>query len=67
MGIWIFFDIGSKGTILDYNGNQFFQDDNATPRNADVVNEWLDRHGIQRIAWPSQSPDLNIIGQMTDE
>ena len=38
-----------------------FQDDNAIPHRAKMVEEWFRIHTNQfnRLQWPSQSPDLN--------
>jgi len=44
-----------------YKGELLFQDDNAPPHTADIVNEWFQKYNTQRIDWPSKSPDLNII------
>ena len=44
-----------------YDGTQIFQDDNAAPHTADNVNEWFKKYSINRMAWPSRSPDLSII------
>lgn len=44
-----------------YNGNQKFQDDNSQVHTADIVNNWFAKFDIERLEWPSKSPDLNII------
>ena len=36
-------------------------DDNARPHRAGVVNDYLEDEGIERLDWPSRSPDLNPI------
>lgn len=38
-----------------------FQDDNARPHRAIIVNNFLQHNGIQRMVWPACSPDLNPI------
>ena len=39
----------------------FFQDDNARPHRAAQVNTMCENLGIQRLVWPTYSPDLNPI------
>ncbi|GFV71368.1 transposable element Tcb1 transposase [Trichonephila clavipes] len=36
-------------------------DDNARPHRADIVDDYLESEGIERMAWPAYSPDLNPI------
>ena len=46
----------------DAIGNAFIlMDDNATPHRAGVTNQFLADEGINRLIWPSKSPDLNPI------
>ncbi|GFT91211.1 transposable element Tcb2 transposase [Trichonephila clavipes] len=46
----------------DSVGDKFvFMDDNATCHRTLVVQDCLDREGIQRLVWPARSPDLNPI------
>ena len=45
------------------DGNAIFQDDNAPIHTARIVKEWHEEHcnEVDHLAWPAQSPDLNII------
>ncbi|GBM37326.1 hypothetical protein AVEN_78073-1 [Araneus ventricosus] len=43
-------------------GNDFIlMDDNARPHGAVVVEGYLEGHGLERMEWPAESPDLNPI------
>ncbi|GBM34870.1 Transposable element Tcb2 transposase [Araneus ventricosus] len=43
-------------------GNDFIlMDDNARPHRAVVVENYLQGHGLERMEWPAESPDLNPI------
>ena len=39
----------------------YFQDDNAPVHRARTTQEYLTRNNINRMSWPAQSPDLNVI------
>ena len=44
-----------------------YQDDNARPHRARVVNDFLQRSGVNRMEWPACSADLNPIENLWDE
>ena len=49
-------------------GNGFiFQDDNARPYRARIMDQFLQAHGIQRMVWPACSPYLNPIEALWDQ
>ena len=47
--------------MFEYLDTCYFQDDNARPSRALQVTQVCDNMGIQRMVWPSYSPDLNPI------
>ena len=44
-----------------FNGELIWQEDNAKPHKARVVQQWFEDRNVQVVDWPAQSPDLNII------
>ena len=44
-----------------------FQDDNARPHRARIVNDLLQQQNINRFDWPAYSPDLNPIENFWDQ
>ena len=49
-------------------GNAFiFQDDNARPHRARIVDDHMAHHEINRMEWPAASPDLNPIENLWEK
>ena len=44
-----------------YESGDFLVQDNAPIHSARTTSEWLNRNNVHTIAWPSRSPDLNLI------
>lgn len=47
--------------------NLNFQQDNARPHVARVVNDFLNQNNVDRLPWPALSPDLSPIEHLWDE
>lgn len=55
-------DLAEVGDNLIRDGTKFtFQHDIAPAHNARTTHEFLRAHGIKKLEWPGNSPDLNII------
>ena len=46
--------------------NSIFQDDNARPHRARIVDDFLRQNGVVRMDWPPMSPDLACIEHVRD-
>ena len=53
--------------LLQNGPNLIFQQDNARPYVARVVNDFFNQNNVDRLPWPALSPDLSPIEHLWDE
>ena len=52
---------------LGMSHDWIFQHDNDPKHRAAIVANWTNRNEVERLHWPSFSPDLNLIVHLLDE
>ena len=72
-GLWttsyngmVFSDLSGLQYLRQMGQNAIFQDNNARPHRARIVDNFLQLNGVQRLEWPPMSPDLSCIEHLWD-